>query len=148
MARGDLVVFDKVPLHLGEEVHTLNAADTIKCMLSSTAVGSITGQETATSSFTEVSGDNYTAGGATLTCTYGESSGVTTFDSTTNPSWTQHATGPNDIRTAIVYNATAAGVKDVLCYVDMTNDGTTAISLRDGDISITWSGSGLFTFTV
>ena len=43
---------------------------------------------------------------------------------------------PTDIRTALIYNTTHAGTNDAIAYIDMTANGTTPISLQDGDITI------------
>jgi hypothetical protein len=122
--------------------------DTFKCALITT----LPTKAQATpdfADFTEVSGTNYTAGGETLTVTLTEVGGVTTWDSTANPSWTQHAAGPTNIVAALIYNTTHVGTNDAVAFIDMTTDGgTTPISLVDGDISITFNASGIYTTTV
>ena len=142
MAAGDLTVFNEAKQNLFNG--TLTSTDTWKCMLITT-LPTAADLTPDSSDYTEVTGTNYTAGGETLTVTWNESSGTVTFDSTVNPSWTQHASGPNNIKAAVIYSTTAA-TEDALAFIDMTSDGgTTAISLADGDISITFNASGIFT---
>ena len=90
----------------------------------------------------EVSGTNYTAGGETMTITWGESSGTVTFDDTSTPTWSTHASAPNDARYGVVYNDTATN-KPAVCYIDLGG----VIDIQTGDLTITWSGSGIFTLS-
>lgn len=97
-------------------------------------------------STSEVSaGGGYTAGGKTLAgVTFVMLNGVSTLDSN-NIVWTSSASGdPTDIKTAVLYSDTAAN-KDCIGYVDMTVDGTTAISLLAGDITATININGWLT---
>lgn len=149
MAQGDFTLFEEFAKYIGDGSHDLDS-DVIKCMLIDNSTVPTAALATPDSAdFTEVTGTNYTAGGATLTCTYVEAGGVATFDSSTNPSWTTSPSGPANIYYAIVYNTSHAGTNDAIGFVDMTSDGgTTPISLQSGDISITWNASGLFTVTI
>ena len=141
MARGDLVVFEEFALNIGDGSHDLDS-DSFKCMLiNNTTTPTAASATPDTADFTEVTGTGYTAGGASLTTTYTEVGGVATFDSTANPSWTQNGSGPTDIYWAIIYNTTHAGTNDAIAFIDM--DGP--VSLQDGDISITFNASGIFT---
>ena len=142
MAAGDLVVFNEAKQNIGNGLLDLSVTTDFSLAL-------ITTLPTAAdltpdfADYTEVSGTNYAL--VALTTSWVEAAGTVTFDSSVNPSWTQHAAGPTDIKAALVYSETAAG-EDALCFIDMTTDGgTTAISLVDGDISITFAGTGLFT---
>jgi len=143
MAQGTLLFVDNFSRSLAKGNHDLTptTGNTFKCMLVSEGVGSILTTSVDSSSFTEVTGGtNYTAGGVTLTQTLSETNGVTTLGSSVNPSWLQDASGPTNIKTALIYNATATS-EDLIAYIDMTVDnGTTAISLQSGDISITFAG--------
>lgn len=75
-----------------------------------------------------------------------ETGDVATYDATDPATWSQHASGPTNIKTAVLYiddaNDYAVG------FIDMTTDsGTTAISLADGDITVAFGASGIFTIT-
>lgn len=145
MAQGTVTLFDNFAEELLRGTHDLDA-DVIKVALMTTDIDSYTGTETdwANVSANEVSGTNYTAGGETMTVNVSETGGTATYDFTTNPSWTQSGTGPAVIRSAIIYNSSAAS-NDLIARMDMTEDsGTTPISLQDGDITITWHANGLF----
>lgn len=156
MAQGTLQVFDEAGLNSVDADNLFDPADTFKVMLITQQVGgtpTITKSDATPDSadYTEVSGTNYTAGGEALTTpSLTEAAGVTTFDDTgaASVSWTQHASGPTNIKTALLYNSTHAGTNDAIAFIDMTTDGTTAISLADGDITLTWGASGILTVTV
>jgi hypothetical protein len=92
-------------------------------------------------------GGGYTAeGDALASVTWGQTAGVATFDAADNV-WTSSASGdPATIKTAVIYSDTAAN-KDCIGFVDMTADGTTAISLLAGDVTIAWGAGGIFTVT-
>lgn len=119
---------------------TIAATDAVPCWGA--------GGTTNLSSSEVTPGGGYTTGGATLTSvTWAQSSGVGTFDSA-DVSWTSSASGdPTTIKTAVLYSDTAAN-KDAVGFMDLTSDGTTAISLLAGDISITVNANGWFTITV
>ena len=147
MAQGTLTVFEEFRLFIGDGSHDLDG-DTFKIALITTLpVASALTPDLA--DFTEVTGTNYAAGGEALaTTTYTEVGGVAKFDSSAVPSWTQNGAGPTDIKAALIYNTTHAGTNDAVAFIDMTTDGgTTPISLVDGDISITFNASGIFTLT-
>lgn len=93
-------------------------------------------------------GGGYTAGGATLaSVTYNRSAGVATFDAA-DVTWTSSGSGdPATIKTTVIYSDTATN-KDCIGFIDMTTDGTTAISMLSGNVGITWNASGIFTLTV
>ena len=91
-------------------------------------------------------GGGYTAGGNTLTSvTWSQTTGTATFDAA-DTSWTASAGSPTTIKTAVIYDDTATN-KDALGFIDMTADGTTAISLVAGDINIVFNASGIFTLS-
>ena len=145
MAKGDLKFFDDFVDDLGTKIHDLDA-DTIKmALVTNVVVPSVTtsapswGAGGSTNlSTNEVSGTNYTAGGIDIAATFSTSAAVGTFDGATNPAWTQHASGPTDIRWGIIYNDTATN-KDCIAFVDM--GGGSDISLADGNISFTFAAS-------
>jgi hypothetical protein len=144
MAQGTLTLFEEFSLNIGNGDHDLDG-DAFKVMLISNQVGgtpTITAADTTpdSSDYTEVTGTGYTAGGESITVTWTEANGTATFQVTSGAtSWTQNGAGPTDIKTALIYNTTHAGTNDAIGFIDMTTDGTTAISLVDGDITITWN---------
>lgn len=153
MAQGTLAVFEEFAKYIGDKSHNLASTDVFKVMLISEQVGgtpTITAADVSpdSSDYTEVSGTNYTAGGETITVTYTEVGGVATFQVTSGAvTWTQHAAGPTNIKTALVYNSSHAGTNDAIAFIDMTADGTTAVSLADGDVVLTFEPR-IFTLTV
>ena len=95
-------------------------------------------------------GGGYSAGGITLAApVWSLTSNVATFDHNAGEAsitWTSSASGdPATIKSAVIYKTT--GNKDCIGFIDMTADGTTAISLLAGDVTITWNASGIFTVT-
>lgn len=92
---------------------------------------------------TEVSGTNYTAGGATIgSVTVTESTGTTTVDGN-DVSWTVSASGFSNARYAVIYKDTGStATSPLIGLIDFGADyGNVA-----GTLSIEWSASGLFTF--
>jgi hypothetical protein len=92
---------------------------------------------------TEVSGTNYTAGGATIgSITVTESTGTTTVDGN-DVSWTVSASGFSNARYAVIYKDTGStATSPLIGYIDFGADyGNVA-----GTLSIEWSASGIATF--
>ncbi len=92
---------------------------------------------------TQVSGTNYTAGGATIgSIAVTESTGTTTVDGN-DVSWTVSASGFNNARYAVIYKDTGvAATSPLIGLIDFGADyGNVA-----GTLSIEWSASGIFTF--
>jgi hypothetical protein len=146
MARGDLTVFEEFALTIGEKKIAFGVDDFKVALIDDTAAPTAADATPTWSDYSanEVSGTNYTAGGYTLTGdSWTEAGGVATFDDTGNVTWSQHASGPTDIYWGILYSDTSSN-DDCICFIDMGGP----ISLVDGDISITWNASGIFTITV
>ena len=145
MAQGDLTLFEEFAVQMGTSEHVFGT-DVIKVALITT-IPTAADTTPTLSDYTEVVGTGYTAGGEEITNdTYVEAAGVATFNGD-NITWSQNALGPGTVKAALLYNDTHASDM-AFAYVDMTADGSTAISLINGDISITWNGSGIFTTTV
>lgn len=141
MAAGDLTLFDEFALTLGQEHHNLSS-DTIKLALVTNAVVPTAADvDPELLDYTEVSGTNYTAGGETVTCTWAMASGEARLTTATVPSWTQHASGPTNIRWGILYNDTATNDK---CIAFIEFGSGSDISLADGDISYTFNATAIF----
>jgi hypothetical protein len=150
MAQGDVVAFARFKLDFGTKVHQL-ATDVFK-------LGIITNSVTPTATTTDprwgaggttnfssnqvTPGGNYTTGGPTLTSnTYTLASATTTFDAD-NISVLQNASNPTNARWGIGYNNTSSG-KECVYFVDLGS----VFDMSTGDLTITWSASGIFTLT-
>jgi hypothetical protein len=118
--------------------------DTIKVMLvTATYTPTYTTHATKADVTNEVSGTNYTAGGATLTSpTLTESSGTVTFDAA-DTTWTQNAGGFTNARYAILYKSTGTDSTSALvgCLDLVADKGNVA-----GDLTIQWNASGVATW--
>jgi len=143
MARGDVTVFDEAKakmldgdwastdhfyLAICDDTTTPTAADATPTLGDYTEVGS---------------GGTYVAGGTdlgTLADLVTEAAGTMTFDSATNPTWAQDAGNDVDAYWGILYNFTDAG-KDAVLFVDLGGP----VDMTAGDLTITWSASGIFT---
>jgi hypothetical protein len=149
MARGDVTIFDQFKLDMVDKVFNLDA-DTINIGLIDNAV--TPGASDASPNWGAGSGTDYSAhevgtgGGYTGPTDVGgatsKSGGTTTFDLTTNPTWSQNASGATDIYWGIIYDDTPAG-KNAIGFIDMGGP----VSIVAGDVTITWNGSGLFTIS-
>lgn len=146
MARGDLTVFEEFAKTIGEKKIAFGA-DTFKlALINNTSAPTAAAATPTWSDFSanEVSGTGYTAGGYSLTgATWTEAAGVATFDDTGNVTWSQNGAGPTTIYWGILYSDTSTN-DDCVCYIDMGGP----VSLVDGDVSVTWNASGIFTVTV
>lgn len=148
MAQGDLLLFEEFSKNIGDGSHDMDT-DTFSVILITT-LPNVNQASPDRADFTEVTaGGGYTAGGIELAgVTWAEAAGVATFDSTTNPAWTASAGSPTNIVAALIVNDSHAGTNDAIGFVDMTTDGgTTPISLVDGNITLTWNASGIFTLS-
>lgn len=134
MAQGDFLIFDEHVLAISKKLHNYDT-DTHKISLHNTALPTTTASPDY-SDFTasEVTGAGYTTAGATATCACAEADGTATFTLSSNVAWTQNGSGPTDIKYGLLYSTTAAS-EDAIGTIDMRN-GTSAISLQDGDITI------------
>jgi len=115
--------------------------DTIKVMLvTNTYTPSATGHSTKTSVTNEVTGTNYTAGGATLSSvTVADSSGTITFDAA-DVTWSQNASGFTTARHAIIYKDTGtAATSTLLGWIDFGADKGNV----SGDLTLQFNASGI-----
>lgn len=94
----------------------------------------------------EVSGTNYTAGGNAMAnpVVALDGSGNVSVDFDDPATWSQHASGFNDGRRAIIYidRGGAASADELIAYTD---DFGAAKGNVDGDFSVAVNASGLFT---
>jgi hypothetical protein len=144
MARGDVVVFNTAKEYLMDGTFDLDN-DTIKIAIcDNTVAPTATTATPALGDFTEVgAAGTYTAGGTTLTCTWVESAGTVTFDSSTNPTWAADASNDTDAYWGIIYadNVTTPVADAAIAYLDLGGP----VDMQAGDLTITWNASGIFT---
>ena len=115
-------------------------SDTVKCAMitNSSTPDFDTHDEWADLSGNEVSGTNYTAGGATLANkTLTGSSGTIKFDAD-DVAWSTSTI--SSARAAVLYDDTLSGDK-LICLVNFGADYSSA----NGTFTITWNASGIFT---
>lgn len=135
MPQGTLTTYEEFRKTVGDGTHDMDG-DSFKIALITT-IPTAADATPVLGDYTEVSGTNYTAGGEALTTTWTEAAGVCDFKHTGGTiTWTQHASGPTDIKAGLIYNTSSAVTGAAVCFIDFTSDGSTAISLVDGDI--TW----------
>ena len=143
MATGDVTVFDEAKAKMIEG----NWASTDEFYLAICDNTTVPAASTATpvfGDFTEVgAAGSYTANGTSLgalSALVTEAAGTMTFDSGTNPTWTQDASNDTDAYWGIIYNFTDAG-KDAVAFVELGGP----VDMTAGDLTVTWSASGIFT---
>lgn len=159
MAQGTLALFDEFAKSIGDGRIDLDT-DTFKVAFVTLQVGGAptiaktdpiptwgAGGTTNLDTNEVVAGGGYTAEGEPLiTVTWLQTAGVASFTAG-DLTWTSAGSGdPATIKTAVIYSDTAAN-KDCVGFIDMTDDGTTAISLLAGDVSIAFTGGEIFTLT-
>jgi len=156
MAQGDYTQFNYFAQSYGSNI--LNT-HTFKIALTTLQVGGTptiaatdavptwgSGGTTDLSTSEVTAGGNYSAGGQTITT--GTSLTTNVFRLTgTAVTWTKAAGSPTDIKTAVIYSDTATN-KDAVGFVDLTTDGTTAVSLVSQDIVVTINADGIVKVTV
>lgn len=82
----------------------------------------------------EVSGTNYTAGGnAAANPAVTQTTTTTKFDIDNPATWVTHASGPSNIKAAVIYETVTTRA---VAFMDLTTDGSTVISLIAGDIAV------------
>lgn len=159
MAQGTLALFDEFAESIGDGRIDLDT-DTFMIAFVTLQVGGTptiaqddpipcwgAGGSTNLNTDEVAAGGGYTAEGETLAgVTWAQTAGVSKFDAN-DVVWTSAASGdPATIKTAVIYSDTAAN-KDCIGFIDMTEDGTTAISLLTGDITVAFNAGGIFTLT-
>ena len=143
MARGDVTVFDEAKAYMIDG--GWEATDDIKCaILDDTTTPAAADTTPALGDYTEVgAAGTYTAGGTSLgnlgTCVT-EADGTMKFDSATNPTWAQDESSDTDAYWGLIYNETDASDL-AIAFVDLGGP----VDMQAGDLTITWSASGIFT---
>lgn len=138
MARGDQFAAVSVSEQTGKTVHDYENDTFAVALCSNTAAAAA--NFTNISQFTKVTGGSYADQPNNPTWT--RAGDVSTLQAA-NVGFAQDAAGPEDIRTAVLFNTQAGvvGNDDVVTVVDLTTDGTTPISLRTGAININFGSS-------
>lgn len=145
MAAGDVTVFDAA---IEAAVENWSGSDTLKCAILDNTVAPTAGDTTpALGDYTEVgTAGSYTAGGTslgTLANFVSFSGGTTTFDSATNPTWTQNGSNDADAYWGLVYDDTVTTpvADEAFAFVDLGGP----VDMSAGALTITWNASGLAT---
>lgn len=148
MAVGDLFWFDHATPIGSPDSSAYSSGDLI-CLGLNTTAGVTSTSSGGWDSYTEASTatgstDGYLSSGSSLD-SWGDmwsfSGKVATFNSGTNPTYTQDAGHSTSVTFAIGYNNTLAGAQ-TLFAVDLGDVDMTA-----GDLTITWNASGIATVT-
>lgn len=149
MARGDVGIFNQAKIDMATKIFQLDT-DTIKLgLVTNATVPSATtaaphwgGTGTTNFATNQVgTGGGYT-GPVDVTSTAAIAGATVTFDLTTNPTFSQNASGATDIYYGILYDDTDAN-KRCIGWVDMGGP----VSIVAGDVTVTWNASGFFTMT-
>lgn len=127
----------------GNAINFDSGGDTIKVMVTTSSYTPNASTHDFKDDVTnEVSGTNYTAGGATLANQLiSEAAGTVTFDGD-DITWTQHASGFSDGRTLVMYEDTGvAGTSQLIAYHSEGSD----FGNVSGDLTAEMNASGIFT---
>ena len=140
-------VFDVFYEQLGNELHDLNATDTLKMglVLSAWTPNLTTDVTWATVDANEhANGNGYTTGGVTITNAAWTASGNTlTFDCD-DATWT--ASGGSIVaRYAVIYNSSAGAVNDLICYCLLDNTPANVTATDGNAFTVEMNASGIFT---
>jgi hypothetical protein len=145
MARGDVIVFEEALAKMidGDWAST----DHLYLAICDNTATPTAGFATPTlGDFTQVgSAGTYVSGGTdlgTLADLVSEAAGVMTLDSAVNPTWAQDPANDADAYWGIIYNYTDAA-HDALAFVDLGGP----VDMSGGDLTVTWSASGIFTIS-
>jgi len=143
MAIGDFTVFDEALANMVSGDWA--SSDVFFCALLDNTNLPIASAITPTlGDFTEVgSAGSYIANGTSLgslDSLVSETSGLMTFDSSINPSWSQNILNDTDAHWALVYNFTKVS-KDAIGFLDLGGP----VNMSTDSLVITWGSFGLFT---
>ncbi len=147
MARGDITIFDEAKLaiangeiDLGTDAINLGLINNTSAPTAGDALPHWGGTGTVNHALNEVgTGGGYT-GPVDITVDATEAAGTVTIDPTNNPTFSQNGSGPTLIFWGIIYDNTIAS-KRAIAFLDMGGP----VSVVDGDVTIAWNASGLFT---
>jgi len=139
-------IYDVFLAQLGNELHDMNASDTIKCALldSGATPASATDVTFTTIDADELATANgYTAGGTTCAATWATSSGTLTFD-VADATWTASG-GSITARYAVLWNSSAGGTNDLIAYCLLDNTPADVTATDGNTFSVVMNASGVFT---
>jgi len=150
MARGDVTIFDEWLLYWANGGHDLDG-DTINLGLinntSAPTAGDALPHWGGTGTTNHAANEVSTAGGYTgpvdVAGATSEAAGTVTFDCTSDPTFSQNASGATDVFWAIIYDNTDTN-KRAIGFIDMGGP----VSIAAGDVTITFDSAGLFTMAV
>ena len=145
MATGDITWFNEAKAYMLDG--GWEAADDIKLAIITNGTVPSAGTVTPTlSDFTQVfssAATSYTAGGTSVG-TWGalitQSGGTVTFDSATNPTWTQDPQNSTNAYYGVLYNDTDAA-DQALFFVELGGP----VNMATGSLTVTWNVSGMAT---
>ena len=150
MATGDITWFD-IALPIGFPASSaFSSGDTMSLvLLEDSTAGGVTSTTTAhgIADFTEANSTGtatYPASGSTLDLwgdMWSQVGDIATFDTTTNPTYTQDTDNSTEVNYAMVTNITDVG-KRGLCFIELGGVDMTA-----GDLTITFNNTGIATIT-
>ena len=141
-------VYDVFLAQLGNELHDLNATDTLKIALLDSGATPASATDVT---FTTVDADElttangYTAGGDTVAATYATSAGVLTLD-VADASWTASG-GSITARYAVLWNSSAGGTNDLIAYCLLDNTPADVTATDGNTFTVAIHASGVFTAT-
>lgn len=138
-------VYDKFYESLGAELHNLNGVDTIKCALFTSSYVPNTATDVSYSALgNEVANANgYTTGGVAIAATWDAAAGTLTFD-LADASWTASG-GSITARYAVLYNASAGGANDIICYALLDNTPADVIATDTNSFTVEIAATGALT---
>lgn len=143
MAQGDIVFFYDTPNKMAEGVHNIGTTTHKAALI--TTLPTVSDASPQLSSYTEVAGNGYVAGGVTPTLSKTLVGSITSFF-TSVISWAQTAGGPTNAVAILIYDDDDAN-DAAFCAIDITSDGgVTPRSLADGDIEFTQNINGIARF--
>lgn len=145
MATGDITWFDAAMTF--DYYAGWAGTDDIKvAVLDNTTTPTTATATPALGDFTEVTAaGSYTAGGTSIgdwATVWSQTTGTGTMDSATNPTWAQDASNDVDAWWGLIYNDTQAG-DPAIGFVELGGP----VDMTAGSLTITWSGSGIATFS-
>lgn len=145
MAVGDVTIFNEAREYMFDG--GWGSSDTIKvAVLDNTTAPTVATATPALGDFTEVgTAGSYTAGGVSIgswSTIISQSGGTVTFDSATNPNWTQNASNDTDAYWGLIYNDTQVG-DPAIGFVELGGP----VNMATGALTITWNASGFLTIS-
>jgi len=149
MAANAWQIFDVFYEKLGNELHDLNATDTIKMGLILSGWTPNTETDVSYSviagSYEHAANYGYTAGGDVVAATYDAAAGTLTFDVADNV-WTAEG-GSILARYALLYNSSSGGTNDLIAYCLMDNSPADVEATDGNEFGVTINASGVFTIS-